>query len=227
MFSADLESSTIYLYDAIGDSMFGGIGESEVVNALKEMEGQHVSVRINTPGGVIDTGIAIYNALKRHKGGVTTYVDSLAASMGSYIMLAGDRRVIAGNGMVMIHNPATLAYGNSADFRKVADMLDKYLDRMIGDYTSKTGIEDAELRKLLDEETWYTGQEALEAGFATELEDDTELEPIINDTIANAWRHAPAAIFEQRERVKTCMQFPAREAAKMAAAEARKAIVGI
>lgn len=227
MFSADLESSTIYLYDAIGDSMFGGIGESEVVNALKEMEGQHVSVRINTPGGVIDTGIAIYNALKRHKGGVTTYVDSLAASMGSYIMLAGDRRVIAGNGMVMIHNPATLAYGNSADFRKVADMLDKYLDRMIGDYTSKTGIEDDELRKLLDEETWYTGQEALEAGFATELEDDTEMDPIINDTIANAWRHAPAAIFEQRERVKTCMQFPAREAAKMAASEARKAIVGI
>ena len=226
MFSADLESSTIYLYDAIGDSMFGGIGESEVVNALKEMEGQHVSVRINTPGGVIDTGIAIYNALKRHKGGVTTYVDSLAASMGSYIMLAGDRRVIAGNGMVMIHNPATLAYGNAADFRKVADMLDKYLDRIIGDYTAKTGVKDVEMRRLLDEETWYTGQEALAAGFATEIEDDSDVEPLINDTIANNWRHAPAAIFEQRERIKQCIRFPAREAAKMAAAEARKAIIG-
>lgn len=227
MFSADLESSTIYLYDAIGDTMFSGISESEVVNALKEMEGQHVSVRINTPGGVIDTGIAIYNAIKRHKGGVTTYVDSLAASMGSYIMLASDRRVIASNGMVMIHNPATFAYGNSMDFRKVADTLDKYLDRMIGDYTSKTGIEAAELKKLLDEETWYTGQEAVEAGFATELEDDTEIDPVINDTIANAWRHAPAAIFEERERVKKCIKFPAREAAKMAAAEARKLIAGI
>lgn len=227
MFSADLESSTIYLYDAIGDSMFGGIGESQVVNALKDMEGQHVSVRINTPGGVIDTGIAIYNALKRHKGGVTTYVDSLAASMGSYIMLAGDRRIIASNGMVMIHNPATLAYGNATEFRKTADMLDKYLDRMIGDYTAKTGVEDAEMRRLLDEETWYTGQEALEAGFATEIEGDSDLDPMINDTIANAWQHAPAAIFEQRERVKTCMKFPAREAAKMAAAEARKQIVGM
>jgi hypothetical protein len=142
-------------------------------------------------------------------------------------MLAGDRRVIAGNGMVMIHNPATLAYGNATEFRKVADMLDKYLDRMIADYTSKTGQEDAEMRRLMDAETWYTGQEALEAGFATEIESESEVEPFINDKIASSWRHAPAAIFEQRERVKTCMKFPAREAAKMAAVEARKAIIGI
>jgi ATP-dependent Clp protease protease subunit len=203
MFAFDLKKSEIYIYDAIGDPEWGMIGAMQVIDALKKMEGKRVTVRINTPGGSVDEGIPMFNAMKRHQGGVNTVVDGIAASMGSYLMLAGENRTIARNAMVMIHNPMSLAIGNANDLRKTADVLDKYLERMLPDYSASTGKTVDELKPLLDAETWYVGQEIIDHGFALAMDDRDADEPttkglkmIAAKSIAAGM--APKALFEKR-----------------------------
>lgn len=202
-FSYDVKKTEIYIYDVIGDPEWGMVGAIQVVDALKKMEGKRVTVRINTPGGSVDEGIPMFNAMTRHPGGVNTVVDGLAASMGSYLMLAGVERSIAKNSMVMIHNPMTIAWGNAIELRKSADVLDKYLDRMLPDYSAKTGKTVDELKPLLDAETWYVGQEIIDNGFALTMDDREADEPMTKGLkmIASksiAAQLAPKALFEKR-----------------------------
>lgn len=204
-FSYDAKKGEIYIYDVIGDPDWGMIGAMQVIDALKEMSGQRVKVRINTPGGSVDQGIAIYNALKRHEGGVDTVVDGLAASMGSYLMLAGENRTATRNAMIMIHNPWSIAMGDSNQFRKEADILDKYAERMLPDYAAVTGKTAEELKLLLDAETWYVGQEIVDNGFAQSLDDDDGQEATTRGlkTIAAksiAAGSAPKSLFEKRSK---------------------------
>lgn len=166
MFSFDLDAREINIYDEIGPAWWGLIDAAIVKNALDQMKGKHVTVRLNTPGGSVDEGISIYNALKRHDGGVTTVVDSLAASMGSYILQAGENRLVASNAMVMIHDPWTITMGNATALRKDAETLDKYALRMIPDYAGRSGKTDDEILAIMAEESWYAGREAVDAGFA-------------------------------------------------------------
>ncbi len=203
MFAYDLKKSEIYIYDVIGPSEWGMVGAMDVIDALKKMEGKRVSVRINTPGGSVDEGIPMFNAMARHEGGVDTFVDGIAASMGSYLMLAGVNRTISRNAMVMIHNPMTIALGNAMELRKTADVLDKYRERMLPDYAAKTGKTVDELIPLLDAETWYVGQEIIDHGFALNMDDRDADEPSMKGlkTIAAksiAAGHAPKALFEKR-----------------------------
>ena len=207
MFSYDAKKAEIRIYGVIGDPEWGMIGASEVVDALAKMDGKRVKVHINSPGGNIDEGIAMFNALKKHNGGVDTVVDSLAASMGSYLMLVGRTRTISKNAMVMIHNPMTMAFGNAIELRKTADTLDKYLARMLPVYAKKTGKPVEELQPLLDAETWYVGQEIIENGFATEIDDnDSADEPVLKGIRQIAAKSiaagsAPTALFEKRQKV--------------------------
>jgi ATP-dependent Clp protease, protease subunit len=203
MFAFDLKKSEIYIYDVIGDPEWGMVGAMQVIDALKQMEGKRATVRINTPGGSVDEGIAIYNALTRHPGGVDTVVDGIAASMGSYLMLAGESRTISKNSMVMIHNPMTIAWGNAIELRKTADILDKYLERMLPDYAAKTGKTESELRPLLDAETWFVGQEIIDNGFAMSMDDSDGKDPMMRGlkTIAAksiAAGSAPKSLFQKR-----------------------------
>ena len=203
MFSYDVKKAEIYIYDVIGDPEWGMIGAMQVIDALKKMDGKRVTIRINTPGGSVDEGIPMFNAMVRHDGGVNTIVDGLAASMGSYLMLAGIERTIAKNAMVMIHNPMSIAFGNAIEMRKVADVLDKYRERMLPAYAEKTGKTIEDLMPLLDAETWYVGQEIIDNGFATQMTDDDGNEPIMRGlkTIAAksiAAGNAPKALFEKR-----------------------------
>lgn len=205
MFAFDTKKNEIYIYDVIGSSDWGYIDAMLVIDALKKMEGKRVTVRINTPGGSVDEGAAIFNAMNRHPGGVNTVVDSLAASMGSYLLLAGIERTIARNSKVMIHNPWSITMGDANQFRKDADVLDKYRDSMLPDYAEKTGKTVDELRSLLDAETWYVGQEIIDNGFAHRMEDRDADEPTMKGlkTIAAksiAAGHAPKALFEKRHK---------------------------
>nr|DAK61510.1 MAG TPA: Putative ATP dependent Clp protease [Caudoviricetes sp.] len=202
-FAYDLKKSEIHIYGVIGDPEWGMIGAMDVIDALKKMEGKRVTARINTPGGSVDEGIPMFNAMMRHDGGVDTVVDGLAASMGSYLMLAGVNRRIARNSMVMIHNPMTIAWGNSGELRKTADVLDQYRERMLPDYSEKTGKTIDELKTLLDAETWYVGQAIIDNGFAQSMDDRDADEPqtkglkmIAAKSIAAGL--APRALFEKR-----------------------------
>jgi ATP-dependent protease ClpP protease subunit len=203
MFAYDVKKSEIYIYDTIGDPEWGMVGAMQVIEALKKMEGKRVTVRINTPGGSVDEGIPMFNAMKRHDGGVDTVVDGIAASMGSYLMLAGVNRRISRNAMVMIHNPMSIALGNANELRKTADVLDKYLERMLPDYAAATGKTVDELRPLLDAETWYVGQEIIDNGFALTMDDRDADEPATKGLKMIAAKSiaaglAPRALFEKR-----------------------------
>jgi ATP-dependent Clp protease protease subunit len=171
MYQADHETGEIFLYDAIGSSFWGMIDSGTVLPDLAKMSGRRVTLRISSPGGSVDEGRAIYNALKRHQGGVDVVVDSSAYSVASYIAMAGDRVVMAKNAMMMVHNPWTVAMGSAAELRKTADVLDKYRDSIVSAYTDKTKVSKAKVMAIMDAETWYTADEAVAAGFASEVGD--------------------------------------------------------
>jgi ATP-dependent Clp endopeptidase proteolytic subunit ClpP len=156
------------IYDEIGAF---GIGAKEFIAELREYKGQHVHVRINSPGGEIIDGSAIANALNRHEGGVTVHIDGLAASMASYIAMSGKPTYMSENALLMIHNPWTLAAGEADDLRKQADLLDTMKSTLVRGYQRKSGMPAEEISKLMDEETWLTALEATALGFVDAIED--------------------------------------------------------
>jgi len=156
------------IYDEIGAF---GIGAKEFIAELREYKGQHVHVRINSPGGEIIDGSAIANALNRHDGGVTVHIDGLAASMASYIAMSGNPTYMSENALLMIHNPWTLAAGEADDLRKQADLLDTMKATLVRGYQRKSGMPAEEIGRLMDEETWLTALEATALGFVDAIED--------------------------------------------------------
>jgi hypothetical protein len=115
-------------------------------------------------------GLAIYNALKRHKAKVTTYCDGFACSIASVIFMAGDERIMNESSLLMIHNAWSYAVGNSEELRKQADDLEKITQASVEAYKSHSSLSEKEIKKLMDEETWILPTEALEYGFATTID---------------------------------------------------------
>lgn len=167
------ERAELTLYGDISDSSWWG---DEVtpkqfkadLDALGEVA--QLDIYINSGGGDVFAGNAIYNMLRRHKAHKTVYVDGLAASIASVIAMAGDKIVMPENAMLMIHNAWTIAWGNKADMRKIADEMDKIDGLIAGVYADKAGRENAEFAALMDAETWFTAEEAVAAGLADEIE---------------------------------------------------------
>lgn len=131
-----------------------------------------IDVYINSYGGEVAEGLAIYNALKRHKAKIITHVDGFACSIASVIFMAGDERIMPKTSCLMIHNPWTVISGNSKELRKQADDLDTIAKCSINAYLDKINISEEELNKLLDEESWISPIDALDMGFATLIEAD-------------------------------------------------------
>ena len=160
----------LYIYQDIGDEAYGGVSARSVRDELKKVgDVAEMDIFINSPGGEVFEGFAIYNQLMRHPAKKTVFVDGIAASTASVIMLAGDRRVVAENADVMIHDPWGMGYGNARDMLKVADTLDKVRDNILETYVSRTGYDRKKLSDMMAKETWFNAQEALSYGFATEV----------------------------------------------------------
>jgi len=162
------ESVEVSIYDEIG---FGGVTAKQFAADIKKLKGQHIDLRINSVGGSVTEGAAIYNALKRHKGGLTVHVDGLAASMASVIAMAGEETRMAENALIMIHNPWSMTMGDAADLRKEADVLDKLKATLVNAYVRKSGQPRASIEKMMDEETWLDAGEALRLGFVDEIDE--------------------------------------------------------
>lgn len=156
----------VFVYDEIG---FWGVTAEDMIRDLKEITAPQITLRINSPGGGIFEGIAIMNVLRAHPAHVTTHVDSLAASIASVIAMAGDRIVMEPFSQMMIHDGSGLAIGNAADMREMAELLDRQSDNIAAVYADRTGGTAAEFRALMRAETWFTAQEAVEAGLADEV----------------------------------------------------------
>ncbi len=157
--------STVYIYDDIG---LWGVTAQEFISDLEKVKGDF-DLRMATGGGSIFEGLAIHNAIRNHPGNVQVYLDGVVASMGTYVMLAGDTIEMAENGWIMVHNPQGVAVGESADMRKVADVMDGLRETLLDGYVNATGLERSELEEMLDGETWLNASDALEKGFVNSI----------------------------------------------------------
>lgn len=186
-FSADLHIMGDIRRGSIWDS-FDETGASterkteslDVVKALADMPKsvQHINVHINSYGGEVAEGLAIYNALKSHPAQVTTYCEGFACSIASVVFMAGDERIMRDSSMLMIHNPSNYARGTSDELRKAADDLDVIRETSIAAYMSHATCGREELITLMDAETWLTPERSVELGLATATEsDEDESEP--------------------------------------------------
>ena len=135
-----------------------------------------INVHINSYGGEVAEGLAIYNMLRNHKAKVKTYCDGFACSIASVIFMAGDERIMGNASLLMIHNAWMWTAGNAEELRKNADDLDKINQASINAYMQHVNISEEDLKKMMDEETWILPNEALEMGFATTIVGETASE---------------------------------------------------
>ena len=184
----------IHLYDQIGG---WGISASRFLREVSEaglFNASQVDIRIHSPGGSVLDGFAIYNTLKRLTGIVNIYIDGLAASMASVIaMLPGATVHMPSNAFMMVHNPYGGLVGDASDLRDYADLLDKNSAVMIDAYTQKTGLSREDVESLMKEETWMTGAEAVEKGFADVLLPEMQMAACINDNVTKEFTKMPKA----------------------------------
>jgi len=150
-----------------------------------------ITVWINSPGGDCIAAAQIYNMLMNYKGNVTVKIDGIAASAASVIAMAGNKVIVSPVSMIMIHNPATIAAGDTLEMQKAIAMLDEVKESIINAYEIKTGLSRAKLSHLMDAETWMDANSAIEMGFADEImqknTEDDELEvPSVSMTFSRA-----------------------------------------
>lgn len=172
-------ATEITIYGIIGDSWWDdSVSAADIDNALKSINGDIV-INLNSPGGDAFDGIAIYNRLKKHDGKVTINIDGWACSAASVIAMAADELNMGMGSMIMIHEASTIVWGSKTDMRKEADVLDNLEDGIIDIYMTKANVEREEIRNMVDAETWFSAQKAIEIGFATStsstVEDNEEI----------------------------------------------------
>lgn len=175
--AASDDENTINIFDAIGEDYWTGEGVTakSVSKSLAAMKGKDVTVNINSPGGSMFEGLAIYNLLREHDGKITVKVLSIAASAASIIAMAGDEIQVAKSGFIMIHNAWVYASGNRVDLREVADYLEPFDKSMAGIYADRTGLKHDEIVSLMDAESYISGQDAVDQGFADALLDADQI----------------------------------------------------
>lgn len=173
------DKADIWIYGDIGESWSGeSVTAKEFSEELKNLTGvREITLHINSPGGNVFDGLAIYNSLKKFRARVVTEIDGMALSIASIIALAGDEVRMAGNAVYMIHNPWTMAAGDASEIRKVADQLDLVRGSLAGTYAAKTK-DSASLEQIsewMNAETWFNSDEALKAGFVDQITDPIEI----------------------------------------------------
>ena len=158
--------SEVFLFDEIG---FFGIQAEPFIKNLNDIDSDTIELRVNSPGGSVFEGMAIFNAIQRHPARITAHVDGLAASISSVITLAADEVRMAQGAFMMIHNPWSFVIGSAAEMRKEAEVLDKIGDSLVNIYVKKTGADRSEIQQLMDDETWFNAEEAVEIGLADSI----------------------------------------------------------
>lgn len=172
------DASTINIYDIVGEDWWTGEGMTAkiVSKVLRNNVGKEITVNINSPGGDFFEGLAIYNLLKEHDGGVVVRIVGMAASAASIIAMAGDQIKIAEAGYIMIHNAWNVCVGNRHEMADMSNTLEQFDATMASLYAKKTGLSIADISAMMDSETWISGKDSVEKGFATQFLDSDELD---------------------------------------------------
>ncbi len=184
-------NAELMIYDVIGD--WAGLSARQLVDSLKTIDSNEITVRINSPGGSVFDGIAIYNALRYHPANITVRIEGLAASIASVIAMAGDTVQMAENALFMIHNPFGWVSGEADDLRRIAGMLDKARDSIAMTYSERSGLPVTDIEALMAEETWFTAAEAKEKGLIDSIDKPVKLAASFDLSLFN---HAPPITME-------------------------------
>lgn len=193
---ARASGTEVLIYDEIGAYGVTAKGFLAELGALPDAAA--IDLRLNSPGGSVFDAVAIYNALKRHTGEITVWIDGIAASAASYIAMAGDIIVMPENAFLMIHDPSGLVMGTAEDMRSTAEALDKVKGSLIQGYAAKSGKPDDEIATLMAAETWLDAQDALDLGFIDRIAEPVKLAASFD---VARFRNAPPELVEAaRER---------------------------
>lgn len=184
------------------DTDVSASGFRDALNHLGDIK--ELNLHINSPGGSVFQGIAIYNMLKESKAKVNIYVDGVAASIASVIAMAGDSIFMSSNSMMMIHNPYTYMVGNANELRKAADFMDKLTDASKQAYLDKAGdkLTNDKIQEIMDDETWLSAQEAVDLGLADEILAPVQVAASINNPFAKQFKHMPSELLESAKKVQ-------------------------
>jgi ATP-dependent Clp protease protease subunit len=175
--AAGANEAEVFLYDAIVDDQetadwIGGVAPEAFVKELRALNVGTIHLRINSPGGSVFAARTIEQALREHKARVVVHIDGLAASAATFIAMAGDEVVMGKGAMFMIHKAWTLAYGNADDLLHTAGLLEKIDSTLADTYAARTGKDAEQIGAWMAAETWFTAQEAVDAGFADRVAED-------------------------------------------------------
>jgi len=183
------KGAEISIHDEIGAF---GVTAKEFLAELGELTNtSRITLRINSPGGSVFDGIAIYNALRRHAAHITVVVEGIAASIASVIVCAGDEVVMPENAMLMLHEPSAVVSGTADDLLSMAAALEKMRVSLVSAYRDKSGLPDTKIETLLNKETWLSASEALELGFADRIESPVKMAAHFD---FSTFRNAPRAL---------------------------------
>ena len=166
------ETADIYIFDEIGTY---GVTAQDFISEIKGLKDMPINLRINSLGGDVFDGMAMYNVIKRREAKTTVYIEGIAASIATIIALGADEVIMAENSLFMIHNAWGGTSGEAKDMRKTAETLDKITSELTDIYVKKTGLSVDALAEMMDEETWLNAQEAFDLGFIDTISDSIKV----------------------------------------------------
>ena len=188
---AQSTGAEVVIYDEIGAYGVSAKGFLAELGALPDAT--PLALRLNSPGGSVFDAVAIYNAIKRHSGTVTVWIDGIAASAASYIAMAGDEVIMPENAFLMIHDPAGVVMGTAIDMRAMAEALDKIKGSLLQGYAAKSGRPQEEIAPLMAAETWLDAKDALDLGFADRIAEPVHIAARFD---VGRFRNAPPVLVE-------------------------------
>lgn len=180
------DSATLYIYGDITSIKWfeNDVCVYDLAKEIGDLNGKALTVRINSYGGEVAEGLAIYNLLKSYEGEVTTVCDGFACSAASVVFMAGAKRIMPRSSLLMIHNAWTWASGDADGLRKAADDLEKITQPSVEIYTSVSNLDADEIKAMMDAETWIDADEALGYGFATEISEEAAKQSLEDGILA-------------------------------------------
>ena len=200
------DSADLYIFGDICKWAWESEGEQSgvtIVNQLKQLDAKTINVHINSYGGDVSEGLAIYNVLREHPAQVHTICDGFACSAASVVFMAGEKRTMSPASLLMIHNAWTIAMGNASALRKTADDIETINQASVEAYKRNATISEEEIKALMNAETWILPKDAVAYGFATDIDDDDddeEDEPKQSAFLAIMQKlTAPEAVLEARD----------------------------
>jgi len=188
---ARASGAEVLIYDEIGAYGVSAKGFLAELGALPD--GVPIDLRLNSPGGSVFDAVAIFNALTRHAGTITVWIDGIAASAASYVAMAGDEIVMPENAFLMIHDPSGIVMGTATDMREMAATMDKIAGSMIRGYAARSGRSEDEIATLMSAETWFDAKDALDLGLATRMAEPVRIAASFD---IGRFRNAPHALTE-------------------------------